>query len=298
MLDNRFNDLTIAFSGYNMKEYCIVAIESFLYHYPKLKDSIVWFDDNSKDGTVEWLKKKGIKVITWKFYKHLSNDYKFLTLSPRNVFLIREIMEQCPTRFLFMQDGDTATIKGGFLEDYFDLIDKEYRLICYESLQTSTYFDEPHSVNPSLLKYKKYSVSSLSCLPRIFPYHILFDLDKLEEIDLSFDTLEDDYLCKLGLGIDTGTDFFYQLKEREITYYPIKKNYLQAKIIHFTWIASRAKIIEVKSKSMVDKTIELLKIKDRNAKARIKKYIEENKLIQKIIDDYDLDMYRVFDSLD
>ena len=59
------NNITIAFSGYNIKDFAILAIESFLLLNPDMRKNIVYFDDESTDGTKEELESRGIRVITW-----------------------------------------------------------------------------------------------------------------------------------------------------------------------------------------------------------------------------------------
>ena len=63
--DKILNDITILFSGYNIKWLAVLAIESFLYFNPDLRKNVVYFDDESDDGTKKELKSRGIRVITW-----------------------------------------------------------------------------------------------------------------------------------------------------------------------------------------------------------------------------------------
>jgi accessory colonization factor AcfC len=45
-------------------------MESLLYFYPDIKNNIVVFDDDSNDGTKEWLENNNINRITWKYFDY------------------------------------------------------------------------------------------------------------------------------------------------------------------------------------------------------------------------------------
>ena len=106
-----YNNLTIAFSGYNIKWVAVGAIESFLYNYPQLRNNIVYFDDESTDGTKEELESRKIKVISWKYkkseYEKLVNKFNNENISVRINAMIQDIALQTNTKYLLLCDGDT-----------------------------------------------------------------------------------------------------------------------------------------------------------------------------------------------
>jgi glycosyltransferase involved in cell wall biosynthesis len=82
-----------------------------LNFYPELRDNIVVFDDNSTDGTREWLESKHIKIINWNYYKQqieeLLDINKSGTLHKSCVshsYMIKELLQQVITKYLFVID--------------------------------------------------------------------------------------------------------------------------------------------------------------------------------------------------
>lgn len=66
-------NITIAFSGYNIKNNILLAVDSLLKIYPRMKSLVLYFDECSTDGTVKELKVRGIRTISWD--KELLNQY-------------------------------------------------------------------------------------------------------------------------------------------------------------------------------------------------------------------------------
>ncbi|MFW6007924.1 MAG: glycosyltransferase, partial [archaeon] len=124
--------------------------------YPNLKDNIIVFDDNSTDGTKEWLEQKHIKMITWKYYKHLlSKDIpgKNLNHTKRISLMNSEIMIQTNTKYLLINDSDVVFLRSGFIEQYLNLVNE-----CdYSCLVHKQYKPIKHEIKQHFPKYLKYT---------------------------------------------------------------------------------------------------------------------------------------------
>ena len=155
-------NLSIVFTGYNIMEYLQLAVYSLLEFYPQFKKSIVIFDDNSTDDTVNWCKKEGFKIISWKKNNYLSNFKKYdniidifekqqgysINASYRNSAIIKEIFYQINTKYMMLNDGDILFMNPGFMEEYDTLLDKGFKVIApfekydYGWNYFATYFTE------------------------------------------------------------------------------------------------------------------------------------------------------------
>ena len=262
------SNVTIAFAGFNMRHFAVLAIESFLYHYPELRSNIVFFDDNSTDKTVKDLQRRGIKVITWRpelfnQYMKLKNE-GYLTcttkiMSSRVCYIMREIMEQVETKYLLMSDGDVIFLKGGFLEGYLKNLNNS---------DTKIMFHEEHSMYPGLtlenLKgindkqleyYQRYQIiyteevgpnftqkeidSKVYGSRRVHLLHAIMDLEYFKKIDMLGDRLTKDTFDLMDGGlVDTGTDFFHQLMDEKIPFEMIEHEKVIDILIHWGWISS------------------------------------------------------------
>ena len=224
MIDN----LTIAFSGYNIRDNLILAIQSFLLYYPNLKDSIVIFDDYSTDGTVEYFRELGIKIITWKFHAN-KVSLAISGFHHRCNLINNEIIDQCETKYLLVNDGDVA-FTGTFMNKYEYLMHKySYKTILFKKA-----FGRRCPKN-----YTQY-LSSNNIIHRAHPYHMLLDVEYLRQYNIIFDRIEDiEYINHMPEYFDCGVDFLYQLESRDIPFYNLTEDRESDKYIqHFCWASS------------------------------------------------------------
>jgi len=229
-----FDDISVVFSGYNIKNIASFAIDTFIKQYPGLKNKIVYFDDFSTDGTKAHLIKKGIKVITWRkeeidAYNYLlkKNFFKHQVhmLSVRVSFIINSIFNQLNTKYVFMNDGDVAFYDNGFLERYSMMVDNGYQVIGMPIFAIAV--DSKDSPNQEAIEQYKMMAHSeyanvvnqhnIGKVPtiqsvRIGHVHSLYDLEYLKNIGLLGDRLDNDVLSKItGNLFDTNVDFTSRL---------------------------------------------------------------------------------------
>ena len=281
-LKNKY-DLTISFSGYNIKTYLQLAIKSLLYFHPEVKECIVVFDDNSTDGTKEWLKEYGIKRITWSGkYDDIIRDYdkKYpnygVCLSYYNNIMVREIMEQTSTKYLMINDGDVVFFNK-FLNTFFEKI-KIYKglfiLGGYESIMLNDNRYDQYN-----LLYKN------GMLHRVHLYNSFFDLDYFKEIDLLFDDIYDElYIDALtkhvvyikekdiySMYADGGINFLYQLYSKNINFYTICHSSLKKSdyIYHFGWRSSFEKQKIIHNTNYINEFIDEKTFKEMESNIRL-----------------------------
>lgn len=267
-----FKDTTVAFTGHNIKWFAKLAIESFLFYYPKMRDHIVYFDDDSTDGTKEELEKSGIKVITWT----KKNKDTFLDMINKNIikeglpilpirvsFIMKDLFEQINTKYVFVSDGDVVFKEGNFLEKYFKDLEEGYKIV---TTKGHCFFDE--EVKERIINdkdvgdfYKKFILKTkmkhlrnysipeeekrLSlleypyCTERVQFLQTLMDLEYFKSIDIVGDTLIPEVLEVYdGCILDTGTDFYCRIVDKDVPIKWIDYNYLIKHIYHWCWLSS------------------------------------------------------------
>lgn len=234
------SELTIAFSGHNIKTCLYLAIKSFLYCYPKLKSKIVVFDDNSTDGTAEWLKKEKIRRISWTTFRKMADQIDTSlssTIALRVNLIISEIMLQAETKYLLVNDGDIVFLKNGFLENYFSRIENHVGSIFIREYQAN-----PASTKESKSLLKKYASLQTGVgnnLLGAWLFHGFLDLEMLKTNQILFDRLDDHiYNKNLGIFVDSGIDFLFQLRKNRLSHYILDPKFLDQHLIHFTYIGS------------------------------------------------------------
>jgi hypothetical protein len=216
------SNLTITFSGHNIKDYLILAIESFLHFYPDFKDNILVFDDESNDGTQEWLEENNIKWITWNKYS-TNKQLRYDNVCYQYSLMYREIINNVKTKYVLINDGDLFFLKSGFLEDYYNQVDT-YKLICVLDTYTEDILKD--DIDESLKKYRvlfniesKYKQNQKLNFVKIFPYHLFCDLDFLKSKNIEFDTIDEPlYYNNYGRYFDNGHDFLYQIVTNNIKF--------------------------------------------------------------------------------
>ena len=208
-------NLTISFSGYNIKNYLQLAIKSLLYFHPEVKECIVVFDDNSTDGTKEWLEENGIKRITW------SGKYDDIidNLTLRINYIYREIFEQCNTKYLFNLDGDII-----FINKFMNLL--EYHILNNDIIgyvDTCGYISK-NTINKDIFKkyshLSTYDIRDIKTFQRIWPGFMYLNLDKFKAYDIIFDNhLDLEYNNYLQDGIDfcfdSGVDMYHNVISKD-----------------------------------------------------------------------------------
>ena len=285
MKNNKINKMlentTIAFSGFNMRYFAVVAIESFLLHYPEMRKNIVYFDDNSTDKTVKDLERRGIKVISWSekakkgFNQWVEKDYfnnVTQNLSTRVSYIMNDIMEQVDTKYLFFSDGDVIFKKGEFLEKYLeDILDvnlvfhEESSAYDFENKENMKKEAIQNGFEESLKYYEKYEFISkekentYNSL-RFHYLHSLVDLSYLKENNLMGDRLDKRNIDVMHGGIvDTGTDFYHRMMEHGIKYKTIDHEYVFRTIYHFGWISSSNRDIDLQNANSVRNQVQEIK---------------------------------------
>ena len=97
-------DLSIIIVNYNVKEYVISCIESIYKHISSnLRFEIIIVDNNSKDGSVEYLKKRYKNII-------LIENQKNVGFSPA----VNQAAKMSFGKFLFLLNPDTVLIEDSF----------------------------------------------------------------------------------------------------------------------------------------------------------------------------------------
>ncbi|MFW6008770.1 MAG: glycosyltransferase family 2 protein [archaeon] len=235
-----YKDLTIAFSGQNIKHYLILAIESFLYFYPNLKDNIIVFDDNSTDGTREWLEEKSIKTITWSNYtKHYFEGSKKIAKknnkdnSATKISLIfKEIMYQTKTKYLLLCDGDVIFINNGFVEYFYNIV-KDYNIIVpikQYKLKSKKSIDI-YSKYPTQLQINK---DGQFYIKGAWSYFSFYNINFLKKYNLLYDNFSINKFNNF-YNRDQGIEFLTELTIKNISYYELNKKIINQYILHFAF---------------------------------------------------------------
>lgn len=242
-----FKDLTIAFSGHNIKEFAIVAIESFLLLYPDMRGNVVYFDDESTDGTATELESRGIRVITWsdklrQVYSNLFENNVFKSgvhaLVVRCDFIAKEILRQCETKFLLINDGDVVFLHGGFLEEYFSRISSnDLGIVTLGKCNYYTY-GTPQDTNRYYKKFSK-NICTDGYFKRVYLLHSLLNIDKIPLNDLLTNLHDLDYInCMNGVFADVGSDLLYLSQELNLHYEVLYTEDINSVLLHWDWVSS------------------------------------------------------------
>lgn len=255
--DDFLNNLTVAFSAYNILEYLKLSINSFLDLYPELKPNLLVFDDESTDGTKEWLEKEGIRRITWSEEYKQERDLHYsagdTSLIYRVGLIMNDIFSQVKTKYLLLNDGDVVFIDP-FLERYEALISLNYKVIlCKDKHGKEILDDDRYSIFKNKLKYEILISPNEKYLFRAHQFHGLYDLEYLKSKNILHDRVFNPWVEQaqsLTPPIsDTGLDFLYLLEEQKIKYYDLEylSFLLDNPIYHFGFISSQRRLgIEIK----------------------------------------------------
>ncbi len=216
------NDVTVLFTGYNIKPFAILAIESFLLHNPQLRKNVVFFDDESTDGTREELEARGIKIITWlpqikkkfdEFEKATLGTYHVISCLPQRCSFINYCAAmQIKTRYLFISDGDIVYFNNFFLH----CVDKFAQSNCLIAGSTASI---PIDIDMSVIEYLEvldkggFLIKTEKGFERvkIYPNQMLLDIKELKNRGIMFDNIN-----AIHPYDDTGHDFYRQLIQHQI----------------------------------------------------------------------------------
>jgi|LFRM01.2.fsa_nt_gb glycosyltransferase involved in cell wall biosynthesis len=244
-------NITIALSGYNIKNIALLAIDSFLRVYPKMKSQIVYFDDFSTDGTTVALKSRGIKVITWD--KDLLDQYISIAdkhpewsigqrLSVRVSYIIENIIRETKTNYLVLNDGDVIFINNEMLEHFMELAEHYDIVYQRDDLYQPNEFQQGiiEKINDRYIR-KVETDETGHRYWRMFHAHVFLNVKKLKEIGITSDRLnEETAIITEGGLFDTFSDFTNRVLESgllKIKEEPILEN----DVIHFGGQASDRK---------------------------------------------------------
>lgn len=258
------NNITVQISGKNILPFLKLNMESLLYFYPDIKNNIVVFDDDSNDGTKEWLENNNINRITWKYFdyediKKLYEPYQSNSSIYRIQCILEEIFRQQNTEKLIIMDGDQFIIKKGILEKQIEVLNSNqdvfqvkntYMIIkpkveyfeIYNRLTSRFpgFFTTPPNQNSMnfLINELNFDFTDKIAveLNRIHPYFLQVNLNVMKENNIFFDNAsENSYFLRNKL--DTGILFLEQLKLNNI---PIEfqNDIIQNFVFHFVWTSS------------------------------------------------------------
>lgn len=160
------------FSGYNIRYFAALAMESFARRCNIPKSQIFYFDDCSTDGTKEELESRGFSVISW-------NDEIFQSFSGSDLkeytdVRIEQIMKSCAStihsRYLCFIDGDTFFEKNAvdMILNHILLRDKTSEEFDLFGIIKNSYSEDEltlrgigESIMPNFLWYEKEKVNSI-----------------------------------------------------------------------------------------------------------------------------------------
>ena len=215
-------ELSIVFTTRNTLELLKPAIDSFLDLYPQYKECIYVYDDESTDGTIEWVRQEGLKLLT--------NKNLFVQAPPSCEFLHRfnhiiyYCMREIKTKYIMFSDNDVLYFKGGLLELYYQYIQEGNKVICPTTKVQS------NLIYRGLIPKNKWTdtLYKNNELLRFHIFNCLFDLDYLKSKSLLYDSLYDNLYNKYLSGVyannrwqyvfDSGLDFLYKCAINKVPY--------------------------------------------------------------------------------
>lgn len=229
-MKNIIENTTILVPGHNVKWFVVLAIESFLACSPFKREQVVFFDDNSTDGTREELENRGIKVITWDEYNHnrFIHSIQRENLCARVGHIFQTAYKQIHTDYVFTLDSDMV-----FFKDPTPLFLPHLKenVIAAVRRKASTSEFECYSIDQKLSYMNIKKLKELDCLGD--------DISDFEYYYNDYTTAENDYkdtgfsfylkTVKAGVPayfIDMGTELYNNIYE-DMEY-----------LFHFEWVSS------------------------------------------------------------
>lgn len=265
MYNNILDNMTVFFSGHNIKEIAWLAIASLIRYVPELKSNIVYFDDTSTDGSREFLESKGVKVITWNNYAKYT-DFKewyestfseeltsIPAFSPRNALICREMVERCTTKYCLINDGDVIYLSDYAIKQALDAFENGNLIYSVVDVTICNF----SRTKDKIIKYCKgfkyaENMVNYSCKEDLYKdfessrcrlFFTAFDLDTLRKVgrwDLTHDGTDNNTLAMINGDVtDGGGDLYYKLIRSSIKYKTEKYDNLFAdELIHIAWAST------------------------------------------------------------
>lgn len=276
MTTNSEFDVTVAFCGYNIKNFATLGIESFLHFNPEMRGNVVYFDDASTDGSREALEKRGIKVLSWipEDLKRLKDAGQESNLDLRVSLIYGSIVKRTETKYLLLIDGDAAFMSNDFFLKAMETI-REHdaicvghrSLICLPDDVCDEYFknDECEFIRKYLTKFsegsyfkeKPESVShflngcQMEITPgdyyaeRMAPTYLLVNADLLKKHEVFTDIFEDMVSathCMFANAVfDTWASWFYLVKQLGYPIIALPLHEIEESVVHFDAISTQLK---------------------------------------------------------
>ena len=115
---------TVLVLGHNVKHFVSLAIESLLSVSKFKREQILYFDDLSTDGSIEEMKSRNIKCISWDketYDEFMSNEEINKSLPIRVSAILNSAYKQINTEYVFIIDSDDIFLQDPteFIFDYF-----------------------------------------------------------------------------------------------------------------------------------------------------------------------------------
>lgn len=259
-----YDDFTIMFTGYNVKNTALLAIRSFQHFYPEFKN-ICYFDDYSSDGSEELLKSEGIKCISWNienYYNFLScTDYfnsieeekmrDIATVCTRVSYMYNSCMKQVGTKYILFMHADSITLKRGLLFQEIEYLKENKIVSLAPNLIMKSYRDRDKEN-----RYVPYFEGDKAAA--FISFYLLIDLEYFKSIGRYGDLLDEYNIQAMGYVIDTLTDFNCFCYKNNI---PVKKINLTNEVSYFLHLPSITSGIRYKDlkKENTLKVIQILK---------------------------------------
>ncbi len=254
------SDITILFTGYNIKPFAVLAIESFLLHNPNMRKNIIYFDDESTDGTKEELQSRGIKVITWlpnikeKYNNYEQNirvgDYGHFEracLAQRVSFILYCAAMQIKTTYLYVSDADMVFFDDNYflyaVEDFAKnncIISGSSSIIPIRNDSSERCTEYMKTLQSEDFLLQSITYDRLQYLTtKAYPNQMLMELRALKNLGVVFDGINN-----LHIYDDTGCEFYRQLMCHNIPIREIIKymDIMDATdspwFLHLRWVSS------------------------------------------------------------
>lgn len=252
------NDVTILFTGYNIRPFAVLAIESFLLHNPSMRKNVVFFDDESNDSTKEAFEARNIRVISWlpqikrkfdEYEKATMSQYHVISCLPQRVAYINYCAAmQIKSSYLYLSDGDMVFFNNFFLHCVQEFAKSDCLVagstahIPIDAGKDTTLMDymEMLKQQNDLVETKTESGPTYERV-RVYPNQMLVNLRELRIRGIIFDDLN------MHAYDDTGQSFYRKLMQHNI---PILEVLPYCDIqgqnpwfVHLNWLSSLRRII-------------------------------------------------------
>jgi len=219
----------------------VLTIESFLLLNPQLRKNVVYFDDESTDGTKEELESRGIRVITWlpdikeeflRLTKEFdSKEYLVKDYLPFRVSAINNcIYKQVKTDYLFLSDGDVVFLQNVFSDEVDKMIETKSTIVGFMQESIAAYLEgglnklETEYLNQlntlGLISIRNVEGVRAAVAKRIYLNLVLMNIKELKNRGIYLDKLD-----KVSPYDDTGQEFYNSVIKHNISFFDIGNYY-------------------------------------------------------------------------